>query len=204
MKMDHERRPTSEFLEKVVSDHSNDFVSVGELNNAMRERGFGVLMAVAALPACIPTPFPMLIYTKIVALPILVLCFQMIYGKDSPWLPRWIAQKKIARKTLADIASKGAERMRKIEKLLKPRMAFLSTKTGEKIIGIFAFWFAVSIALPLPFTSFLPAMGILLMSLGLLGKDGLIIAAGMAVGSVGLVITWLVLVIGEHVIVKIF
>jgi hypothetical protein len=65
----------------------------------------------------------------------------------------------------------------------------------ERIIGIFSFVFALSISLPLPLTNFPPGWGILIMSLGLLSKDGLTILVGMIVGTVGVGITMVILVL---------
>ncbi|MDF0678138.1 MAG: exopolysaccharide biosynthesis protein [Nitrosomonas sp.] len=50
---------------------------------------------------------------------------------------------------------------------------------GTYFIGLFSFIFSISIALPVPLINFLPGLGILIMSLGLLSKDGLTIIAGM-------------------------
>ena len=73
-------------------------------------------------------------------------------------------------------------------------MTYISVHTWERIIGIFSFVFALSISLPLPLTNFPPGCGILIMSLGLLNRDGVTILIGMMIGTIGIGITMIVLI----------
>ena len=52
---------------------------------------------------------------------------------------------------------------------------------------------AMAVMLPLPFTNFVPAMGIAVISLGLLEEDGVTIFVGLLIGLVGLAIVAAVL-----------
>ena len=83
--------------------------------------------------------------------------------------------------------------LRKIESYLHARLTYISVHAWERIIGIFAFIFTIPIALPIPLTNVLPGWGILIMSLGLLNKDGLTIIVGMTVGTIGIGITLVIL-----------
>lgn len=196
-------RPTSDMLEDVVIENNNkDTLALGELKNSLHERGFGILMAIAALPLCFPIPVPPG-YTTLFSVPLFILSVQMMWGMDSPWLPEWLMRMQVRRKTLAAIIEKANPYLRKIEKLLQPRFSFASSRTGEKIIGIMAFIFSVSIAIPLPLTNFLPGIGILLMSLGLLSRDGFVVIIGIVVGWVGIFLTTLVIVLGHKAVVAI-
>ncbi|MCA9423307.1 MAG: exopolysaccharide biosynthesis protein, partial [Nitrospira sp.] len=49
--------------------------------------------------------------------------------------------------------------------------------------------------LPIPLTNFPPGWGILIMSLGLLSKDGITILIGMIIGTIGVGITMIILVL---------
>ena len=117
----------------------------------------------------------------------------MIWGMKSPWLPEWIGKKEISRKSLEKMIEKATPWLRKIESYLHPRLTYISVHAWERIIGIFAFIFTISISLPIPLTNFPPGWGILIMSLGLLNKDGLTIIVGMIVGTIGVGITLIIL-----------
>lgn len=187
----------SDVLERAVNQHDTDDVSLGDLMQTLHERGFGLLMLVLVLPNCIPVPVPPGVST-IFSLPLLYLSVQMVAGLDAPWLPFWLRNKKISRKTLAKIVQAANPKLKKIEILLRPRVSFASTRAGEKIVGFFWLLFAISIAIPLPMTNFIPGIGILVSALGLLSKDGLVILLGVFIGIGGLFVTATVIVLGAQ------
>ncbi len=201
--MENNRRTTSDLLEIVVSENTNDTITVGEIKNSLHERGFGVIMAIASLPLCLPIPVPPG-YTTFFAIPLFIFAAQMIWGMDAPWLPKWLAKKEIKRASLARMVEQANPWLRRIEKLLRPRLNYISIRSWERIIGIFAFVFTISIAIPLPLTNFPPGWGILIMSLGLLSKDGLTVIIGMIVGIVGVGMTMIILLLGKKALVAIF
>lgn len=186
-------RPTSDFLAIVVVENTKESMTVGEIKNALHERGFGILMAIAALPICLPVPVPPG-YTTLFSIPLFIFSVQMILGMRAPWLPVWIEKKSIKQSSLEKIVTKANPWLKKIENRMQPRMTYISVHTWERIIGIFSFVFALSIALPLPLTNFPPGWGILVMSLGLLNRDGVTILIGMIIGTIGIGITMIVLV----------
>lgn len=190
--MEKKERSTSETLALVVVENKNHTMSVGDIKNSMHERGFGILLAIAALPLCLPIPVPPG-YTTFFSIPLFIFSTQMIFGMRAPWLPLWITKKQIKRATLEKLIEKANPWLRKIEKHLKPRLTYISVRAWERIIGIFSFVFALSISLPLPLTNFPPGWGILIMSLGLLSKDGLTILVGMIIGTIGVGITMVIL-----------
>ncbi|PSJ17801.1 exopolysaccharide biosynthesis protein [Nitrosomonas supralitoralis] len=185
-------RSTSELLENVVVVYRSDTLKVREIKNTLHERGFGVLLAIAALPLCLPVPVPPG-YTTFFSIPLFIFSVQMMLGMRAPWLPEWIENKEIKRSSMEKMIVKASPWLKKIEKRLQPRLTYISVHTWERIIGIFAFVFTLSIALPIPLTNFPPGWGILIMSLGLLSKDGVTILIGMIVGTIGVGITMIIL-----------
>ncbi|MCP5361360.1 MAG: exopolysaccharide biosynthesis protein [Hyphomicrobiales bacterium] len=201
--MENKHHSTSDILDNVVHRHTDDTITVGQIKESLHERGFGLLLALASLPLCIPVPVPPG-YTTLFSIPLFILSTQMIFGMDSPWLPKWLTRRRIARMKLASMLERAVPLLRKIEKLMRPRLSFASSHTGEKVIGMFAFVFTISIALPFPLTNLPPGYGILIMSLGLLSRDGLTIIIGMIVGTIGLGITLLILILGQHAVMALF
>ena len=197
------RKTASEILEDAVHNQKADQVSLGELMHTLHERGFGLLMMVLVLPNCVPVPIPPGMST-VFSVPLLFLAVQMLWGMDSPWLPQFIRRRTIRREMLAKIVSAASPKLKKIEKLLHPRLSFTSTHTGERIIGVFWLIFALSIAVPLPMTNFIPGIGILVMSLGLLSRDGIAILIGIVIGLGGVAFTTLLLWLGKEAVVSLF
>ena len=196
--MKQKYKTATDVLQEVVESNNADSLSVDEIKASLHQRGFGIIMMFFALPLCVPALPPGV--TALPAIPLIMFSLQMIWGRGTPWIPKKIGNKKIKRKTLAFIVEKSSPALKKIEKLLRARFSFASSRNGEKIIGVFSLIFALSILIPLPFTNLVPALGILLMSLGLLSKDGIMIIFGIIVGSIGLTMTMVVMIYGGKAI----
>lgn len=179
---------TSKIISDIAENEPNEITTIAKIKESLHERGFGVLMAVFCLPLILPIPAPPG-YTTLFSIPLFILSVQMIWGAESPWLPKWITSKRIKTQTLRSLTRRAVPLLHKIERFLHPRFEFASTKIGERIVGIFAFIFCLSIALPIPMTNVPPAFGILVMSIGLLGKDGVVMIIGKVIGIIGLAIT---------------
>lgn len=190
--MENKEPTTSESLALVVANNTNGTISIGEIKNALLERGFGILLAISALPLCLPVPVPPG-YTTFFSIPLFIFSGQMMFGMRAPWLPKWVEKKKVKRISFHKLVDKANPWLQKIERYLQPRITYISTRMWERVIGIFAFIFSVSIAIPLPLTNFPPGWGILIMSLGLLSRDGLTILIGMIIGTIGVGITMVIL-----------
>lgn len=177
-------RATSEVLEETVGNHPSDEIPLGELIWVLQERGFGLLMIMLVLPCCIPVPVPPGVPT-LFAVPLVFLAVQMILGRPTPWLPQWLKRKSVRRVTLAAMVARLSPQLRIAEKFLRPRLEFFLAPAGERLIGFFWLLCALSTAVPIPAINFVPGMGILLVSLGLLNRDGLFILIGMIIGLLG-------------------
>ena len=195
--MEKKKKITTEILQDVVDKSNSDKVSINDLMTAMDTGGFGLVMLIFALPIMVPLPPPL---PSFIAIPLMIFSFQMIIGLKFPRLPKVLSNFSIKRTILAMVVEKSNPYLRKAEKLLKRRLTFLSRGPFERVIGLFIFVFSASILLPLPFTNLIPGIGILIISLGLLGHDGLIIIFGLLVGICGLLITATTLIVGVHVL----
>lgn len=196
-------KPASDVLSDAMGQYHADYVTIGELMYALHERGFGLLMVIFVLPNSVPIPMPPGM-TSLFAVPMVFLAVQMIMGRESAWLPTWIERRRLRRTTVAKVISVAAPKLKKIEKLMRPRWTFAATETGEKVIGVFCMIFAISIAIPLPWTNFVPGVGALIMSLGLLSKDGVTVIIGCMIGIIGTLLTVLILIFGVAILKGIF
>jgi hypothetical protein len=203
-KKKRQERTASEVLEEAArtyqSRDKDDTVTINELMHVMHERGFGLLLIIFVLPNCIPIPAPGLV--SLTALPLLFIAWQLFIGEEYPWLPKFIGKRTIRRSLLATIVAKATPVMRKVEKLMRPRLSFASSDAGERLIGACCLVYTVCIAIPLPWTNFIPGWGILFMALGLLARDGIIIMLGMLTGLAGTLLTAAILIFGKVVLHK--
>ena len=190
-------------LEELVHESRGEGVTLRALLHSLQESGFGMLMIVLVLPNCVPIPVPPGTST-IFSLPLLFLALQMLVGRHELWIPEKLAVKEIKLSFLRKVVARIAPRLRRIETYVRPRLLFMTSSLGERLIALCWLIFAISIAIPLPMTNFLPGVGILVSSFGLLNRDGAIVLAGMVIGAAGIVGTILVLTIGSHIIQSLF
>ena len=101
---------------------------------------------------------------------------------------------------MAMLVQKSSPIIRKVERILKPRLLFMTVPFAEKIIGLFVLLFSSFILLPIPFSNLIPGLGVLIISFGLLGKDGLVIILGMTVGMTGVFISVATIILGVEAI----
>lgn len=205
--MQEKRARTSELLKESINGDMPEQMNLEGLKQMLHERGFGLVMMIFALPIAIPFPYPPG-FTTVVGIPLILFSIQMMLGFDSPWLPKRIGSVRIKRDTLIAVTAKTLPYLEKIEYLLKPRLYIASTTMAERIIGFICLLCALSIALPIPLGNTVPALGILLMALGLLNRDGIVIALGAIVSALGVLLAIAVVVYGiegvRHLISALF
>lgn len=171
--------PLTETLRAFHASTQGRATSLGELLEALKERGTAVLIVLLAAPFVPPVPLPGLSLPFGVALALLG---PRLGLRRKPWLPRFLLRRPIQPHTLAAIV-RGAERVaRPIERLLRPRWSLLFAPPLELVAGL-----AISAAalilfppFPMPGANAFPSLAIVLLALGLLQRDGLALAAGYA------------------------
>jgi hypothetical protein len=72
--------------------------------------------------------------------------------------------------------------------MVRPRLLPLTSRTGERLLGLVGLSFALALFLPLPFGNALPGFGLALIGLATLERDGLAAIVGMLAGAVGLLV----------------
>jgi hypothetical protein len=177
----------SETLKAMGDKPEEGSTKILELMEDFHENGILLAMIFFALPVAIPLPYPPG-FTTVMGTPLIILSIQMLLGSRKVNLPERINQYEIKNTTLKMISSKVVPSVIAIEKYMKPRMEFAKSVYCEQIVGFTCLIAAISVAIPLPLTNAIPALGITVMSLGLLSRDGIVIIAGFFISLVGLVI----------------
>lgn len=146
---------------------------------------FIVLMGVPALP--LPTGGVTHVFEVIAAL----LALQLVAGRDHIWVPeRWRAR-ELAGKGQQKFLSGLTRTIARLERFSKPRFRFLfDHRASNAVFGALVVCGCVAAFLAPPFTGLdtLPALGVVLISLGVLLEDALFVLAGIVVGAVGVVL----------------
>ncbi|UAT42811.1 exopolysaccharide biosynthesis protein [Anaplasmataceae bacterium AB001_6] len=174
----------------------NDRITLLEIIAVLHAKGFAILILLFCLPLTVPLPVPPG-YTTVFSIPTLLFSVQMLFGRQAPWLPKKIAEIKIKRSILAYLVEKTSPILHKIEHFSRARIMFFSSKKGEKLYAIICLICSLAIALPLPMTNMIPAIGLSIYSIALINRDGLLAILAILICITGLIVTSLVIILGS-------
>jgi hypothetical protein len=177
-----EPTPKPRRLSEVVASLSKlKDLTIGSLADALGERAFGALMFVFAIPNVIPTPPGT---SAVLGLPLVILTFQLMMGRQTLWLPDTIRRRAIATSMIESFSRRMVPFLERIEKILKPRVSLIvRSDTAERFVGIVAFAMSVILFLPIPLVNILPAAAVACLALGLAERDGIFALLGYALAA---------------------
>jgi hypothetical protein len=177
----------SSIFQQLSQKEPTSKTKISEILVDFHENGILLTMLFFALPIAIPMPFPPG-FTTIMGTPLIILSIQLLCGFKQISLPSKINNYQISNDLLINISNKVLPIIKFLEKYLKPRFTFASARYCEQLIGLISLICAISIAVPLPLTNSIPALGIIIMTLGLLNRDGLIIFLGFITAIIGVMV----------------
>lgn len=197
---DTQSETASNILNRMYTKNLEDNIKIGVLLKSADSGGFALLNLIFSLIIVIPTPPPI---ATISALIIMFFSAQMVIGFREVWLPKFITEKSIKRTALALIVGKSSLYLSKLEKFTRRRLTFMNYDIMEKFIGVILFILAAISLTPVIFANSVPGIAMIMVSFGLLNKDGLMIIVGFAIGLISVFVVWSILVFGQTLILKI-
>jgi hypothetical protein len=160
--------------------------TLGGLIDLFAERSFAILfvllLGVPALP--IPTGGA----THVFELIAMLIALQLIGGRKEIWLPQRWRKIGLAGGKRERFLTSLMKQIRRVERLSRPRFVFLFDHRLSKIVfGLLVIGGSVGAFLAPPFTGLdtLPALGVVLLSLGVLMQDFAIVVAALVIGAAG-------------------
>lgn len=166
-------------LDMLLDGQKDQRVQLGNVVKQFKYRGFGSLMLVLTLVIMLPTgaiPF----VPAISGLLILFISFQILFGYKYPWIPQRLSNLSMSRDKLERGIHKVKPYTQKIDRLLKPRLPYLTHNIVKRITALITIMFATVIIL-IGFIPLLPAtlaIPIFFFGLGYIARDGLLILIG--------------------------
>ncbi|MDY7093705.1 MAG: exopolysaccharide biosynthesis protein [Acidobacteriota bacterium] len=171
-------RQLSEELDQLLETLDSRDTTLGEVVDRIGERGFGLLLALLALPAALPVPAPG--YATPFGLMMIGLGAQMIVGRRQPTLPQRFRRRMIRYSFLAGTVAGASMPLRVAEFLIRPRLPRLArSRAIHSVLGVIIVLMAAFMCLPIPLTNTAPSFVIFLIACGMLEEDGLLQLAGI-------------------------
>ena len=173
-------------LVRLARSGTGERVSFGDLIESLEVGAYGPLIVLFAAPNMLPVALPGI--SAVLGAPLILITAQLMLGRRRPWLPGIIRRRSVRRQDLARLVERIVPRIERLEARMRPRHAALTGGMGRRIVGGLGLVLATVIFLPIPFGNSLPGLALVLMALGLLARDGLMVAAGGLVATAGLVV----------------
>jgi len=173
------RDPLHVTLERTLAAIDTPTITLRRLFDLIGEQGLLFLCALLAIPFLLPVSIP---GVSGVFGPAIILIAAGITANRMPWLPRQLARKEFNSEKLKRTLQRGLRLVIRIERVVRPRLKGI-TAAGlpARLNGIAIIFAAVLLMAPfglIPFTNTLPAFAILLLSIGMSQRDGLVVIAG--------------------------
>lgn len=165
-------------LENIHFEANEGGPTIGELTNAVGDKGFGVLLMLLALPSALPIPAPG--YSIPFGVAMAIIAIQIFIGRQSIWLPKRIMAFRVHPRLANKMLKSGAAFLRRIETLIKPRLRWMHSRAGHSALAIIICIMAILMMIPIPGTNTLPAMAIFIIGVSMSEEDGFI-----AIGAIG-------------------
>jgi hypothetical protein len=161
--------------------------TLGSLVGVFEEKSFAIafvlLLGVPALP--LPTGG----VTHVFEIISVLLALELIAGRDTIWLPQRWRGLNLAGPTQTKFLGGLMKMIRFLERYSRPRLTVLfDHRLSNIVFGLLIIVSAVGAFVAPPFTGLdtLPALGGVLISLGVLLGDIAVVAAGLLIGSLGI------------------
>ena len=156
-------------------------LSLDEMVTAFGNRAFGILYLLFGLPNCFPMPPGIPVLCGIV---VIVVSMQMMAGRESLVLPRWLGTRRVDRALLGRVVTRSAKPLGMLERFARPRYPFLSGEAMRRAIGIAGCALGIALMAPIPLFGGIPAgIAITILGLAFAQRDGALIGFGIVVAT---------------------
>ncbi|MGN1056839.1 MAG: exopolysaccharide biosynthesis protein [Comamonas sp.] len=168
----------SQLLTSVIDDIRGDTITLRSLLERCGREGMLMVCAIACLPFLIPVSIPGV--STVFGAAIVLLAVALFLNR-LPWLPQRILDKDMDANKLRPVLLKGVGIVSKLDRWLQPRWHGLTTSPMQRFNSAVLVFGGLLLMAPLgliPFSNTVPAVGILLLTVGMMQRDGLFVLLG--------------------------
>ncbi len=166
-------------FERTAAEIRDHTVTVRGLMALVGEQGLLIVSVFLSVPFLFPVAIP---GTSTVFGLLIGLIGVGVMANRLPWLPARLLDHPLQARHVTPVLLKGAQWARRFERLIRPRWLLLTHgPTVNRFNGLMLVVAAASLLVPLPmvpFSNTIPALGIALLSLGMVERDGGVVVLG--------------------------
>lgn len=163
---------TRALLDRFAQGDPAETIRLDDVLGGLEERAFGMLLFLSIPTAFIPG------IAGVISGPLVMLVgVQLLFGRNEPWLPKFLARRGPHRHAMATFRDKLGPWLTRLERVVKPRaQVLLDHPVASAFTGLNLVLQGLLLSLPIPFTNVLFALLLLLFALALLERDGRLLA----------------------------
>jgi hypothetical protein len=151
-------------------------VEFGRLLEVFGTRAHGTALFLLSVPDAVPVPVPSV--GAILGVPLALISLHLAVFGDEGGLPRRFAALRFPARSVGFMKRYVAPTIARAERVTRPR---LSAIAGQKrLVGIVCVVLSLVLLLPIPFMNTPPSLCLALFAWGMIQRDGLFVAAGLA------------------------
>lgn len=166
-------------LTNAIDRIDGDTITLRRLLVLVGEHGLLFLCALLTIPFLIPVSIPGV--STVFGAGIVLIAIGITMNR-LPWLPDRLMDRELDASKLTGILRRGLAVVARVEAYVKPRYRSITgTAVANRINGLAIVFAGILLMAPLglvPFSNTLPAFAILLLSVGMAQRDGLVVIAG--------------------------
>lgn len=173
---------TRALLDELATGDPAEELSLEQLLDRFSERSFGLFLLFVMLPTFLPVPVGMGAVSGVLAS---LIGLQFLARLEHPWLPGFVARRRIHRSRLVHFRDRMGRVIGWIEKLTKPRMqGMFDQPVAHFATGLLLTVLGIALALPLPLTNYPFGLVLLAYAFALIERDGALMLVAWALGLI--------------------
>lgn len=172
-----------------IEETQAETIKLKQIVAIVGRRAFSIIIIIFALFNILPVSI-MPGVSFVTGLPIAFIGMQIFIGRGSLWLPDFLANKGLPAHGVVHTLQRSLVFFKKMEYLLKPRLAFFFSTIGLFFLGLFILLLSVALMLPIPFSNHIIGGILILLALSLLEYDGYLLLFTLAMTAIYFFIIW--------------
>jgi hypothetical protein len=192
----------SDSLRRLLRAADGRAMRVRDMIDILQGRGMQMIVVLLCLPFLSPVSIPGISIPFGLAI---ALCGLRIACGHRPWLPGLILDRHVPHAALEKMIGVGCSIHQRIEKVIRPRFSLIFSAPGMgTLLGLAMAIGGLLLSLPIPppfiLTNTIPGVAVILLSLGLMERDGVLVLIGYGMVVVGTLYVALIFFLGKEAV----
>jgi hypothetical protein len=151
-------------------------VEFGHVLDVFGTRAHGTALLLLSVPDAVPVPLPS--FGAILGVPLALISLHLAVFGDAGGLPRRFASLRLPARSVGLMKRYVAPTIARAERVSRPRLAVIAGR--KRLVGAVCVALSLLLLLPIPFMNTPPSLCLALLAWGMIQRDGLFVAAGLA------------------------